>query len=907
MKLDSLKSRFTDESIYKAMETNLGDYIESLEEITSEIPIVDKSIKPIITCLKNAIKVYLKVSGAEEKALSKEESDYLTSCFVQNVEAFKDGIMPVLQVEYDEKIVSHLIDVIDVESLYEAKVNLIDFYKDPVGSTINAKISQAVVSIFGTIMPEYNQNFLYDVWNDSILNTAEKLLNDEFFMCRDKIRNYVVFNESSEAKKMHDLRLKHHKEIMALEEQKVFEEENATVKNLYCPVDVEIRYETQELSPLDIFKNKQVMEDRKDCIREDFFALNEWLHDKKCNTAVLSGEPGYGKSTVLINFAARLSEKGYLVFFINIGDIKIHDVENLYTDIIEALKEYDYFKYVYSKSQETYINQIGEINDAVFILDGLDEVAYGDFDEVIKNFIRAFLVDFGMHYKIILSGRKNLIDMILYELGNIRILEILALDNKYCDRREKFWDKYCEVLKVDDSKINILYNVERNMLEIPLILYLLAWVAKENDDIRLKNKASLFELIIFTVYAKSYDREKVTKNNIYNSDEYASYMKKLEIVGTTCFLSGENKISYERCIEYAKLMNIYSAFSEFLESEEIFASVLLRNFYFKKSPDGIYFAHKTFCEFLFAKELIFIIFTRAFPFNDFLTFELKYYSYSYEQIQIFINDKYNDFTECEKSIFINRVQNLFELYFRFNDSYNAKCKERKTEQITTMKNLYSFDFFNIDRQSISYLKSKNLEFIGNLWLFLSKIFYIKDIRFILQSNLRLDVLDLCLFETLERLDFKGFSINYLGQEIGECSFINCKIVLHRIYEQFDLYGIEKSYFRIYKTRFISNSYIIMREECAFFNNCMFCNTIIELNIGKIVIENCALENCDLTLFVVNKVIEIGSSETSLKNCYVYDEDEKAYYFTGTFSDLKFNHGFIKDYIITYNKEHGEEG
>lgn len=236
MKLDLLKSRFTDESIYQAMETDLGDYIESLEEITSEIPIVDKSIKPIITCLKNSIKIYIKVSGAEDKALLKEELDYLTSCFVQNVDAFKEGIMPVLQIVYDEMLLNLLIDVIDVESIYETKVNLIDFYKDPVGSSINTKISQEVVSVFCAIMREYNQKFLFDVWNNTILNTAETLLNDEFFMCRDKIRNYVVFSESSEAKKMHALRIKHHKEIMALEEQKVFEEENATVKNLYCPI-----------------------------------------------------------------------------------------------------------------------------------------------------------------------------------------------------------------------------------------------------------------------------------------------------------------------------------------------------------------------------------------------------------------------------------------------------------------------------------------------------------------------------------------------------------------------------------------------------------------------------------------------------------------------------------------------
>ena len=60
MKLDLLKSRFTDESIYQAMETDLGDYIESLEEITSEIPIVDKSIKPIITYITGSCKCLLR-------------------------------------------------------------------------------------------------------------------------------------------------------------------------------------------------------------------------------------------------------------------------------------------------------------------------------------------------------------------------------------------------------------------------------------------------------------------------------------------------------------------------------------------------------------------------------------------------------------------------------------------------------------------------------------------------------------------------------------------------------------------------------------------------------------------------------------------------------------------------------
>lgn len=894
MKLDSLKSRFTDESIYEAMETDLGDYIESLEEITSEIPIVDTSIKPIITCLKNAIKLYLKVSGAEEKALSKEEFDYLTSCFVQNVEAFKDGIMPVLQVEYDEMIVNHLIDVIDVESIYEAKVNLIDFYKNPVGSSINAKISQAVVSVFCTIMPEYNQSFIYDVWNNTILSTAETLLNDEFFMCRDKIRNYVVFSESSEAKKMHALRIKHHKQIMALEEQKVFEEENATVKNLYCPIDIEIHYEAQEPSPLDIFKNKQVMEDKKDCIQEDFFALNEWLHDKKCNTAVLSGEPGYGKSTVLINFAARLSEKGYLVFLINIGDIKIHSVEHIYTDIVEALKKYEYFKYVYGKSQETYINQLSEFNDAVFIFDGLDEVVCDDYAEAIKEIFKTSKIDIGANNKIIISGRKNLFEMNLCDLNNIRRLEILPLQNKNGDRRELFWNKFCNLLNTKAPFENLKF-VEESLLDIPLLLFMLVWVAKENDELELINKAELYDLITFTVYSKCYDASDISKVVKLNSREYDDYKKKLRIIGTTCFIKKTRRVSFQYCIDYAEYMGVSIQKNDF--------NKLLIHFYIRNEGEYFYFYHKEFCDYLFSQEIM----------HNILRWEMLRHFHIYGLIQFddmrrinyFLRQSYLLLDSFSKNVFKLSVEGLLESLLTSNYP--------QLEQILSYDKIYIFlenDLNNI------YICNEKIKGIGalnylqdtfdrNIWNFFNKIlfsleeivdeYYELDACYSYTNNIKLNFTESLV---LQGLSFNCFYIETIDINITKCKFMNCSLYMCYIKDWFQNMNFEVACSIFQETKFIFSSFNAMLISNEFINSKITISVL-----GELILDGSIFINCDITYFLAGCISRMFKDrKITFENCFVFDGKIKKY-FTGDMEKLNYKGGFIKDYIIAYNKEY----
>ena len=90
----------------------------------------------------------------------------------------------------------------------------------------------------------------------------------------------------------------------------------------------------------------------------------EWVIDK-CNIAILSGEPGYGKTTILINFVARLSQIGYLVFYMKFRDIEIHNDSDIFIDIIETLKKYEYFKYLYNESGDKYIKNIKELDEAI--------------------------------------------------------------------------------------------------------------------------------------------------------------------------------------------------------------------------------------------------------------------------------------------------------------------------------------------------------------------------------------------------------------------------------------------------------------------------------------------------------------------------------------------------------------
>lgn len=904
MKLDLLKSRFTDESIYQAMETDLGDYIESLEEITSEIPIVDKSIKPIITCLKNSIKIYIKVSGAEDKALLKEELDYLTSCFVQNVDAFKEGIMPVLQIVYDEMLLNLLIDVIDVESIYETKVNLIDFYKDPVGSSINTKISQEVVSVFCAIMREYNQKFLFDVWNNTILNTAETLLNDEFFMCRDKIRNYVVFSESSEAKKMHALRIKHHKEIMALEEQKVFEEENATVKNLYCPIDVKIHYEVNEPNPIEIFKGIREINCRKERIQEDFIALFEWVIDK-CNIAILSGEPGYGKTTILINFVARLSQIGYLVFYMKFRDIEIHNDSDIFIDIIETLKKYEYFKYLYNESGDKYIKNIKELDEAIFIFDGVDEVVSSKLDTTLQLILDTLLGDFGKRNKIIISGRKKLINLFSNEFNRFRCIDILTLKNSHNDRREYIWENLCSVLNLSMPFSKLFGFIEESILEIPLLLFLLAWVMKyENSNTyTIENRAALYELIIQTVYRKSYDKQSEVD---FDSNSYTDYKKCLQIIGTTCFLKKSNEVSFTESLDYAKYIGFDSQFSYWIRNIEGDVNKLLLNFYFKEGKNGFYFYHKTFYEFLFSQEIFENILNLNHQVDYFTLFGLVSCKKSeLNVINILIEESFSLLNEDDKYLFKFSIEKLLKEILLCNYMTLDTCLlSPNIEPFIGDKFLKYYSYVTSSKrveQAIS--KEFQLSFDDNIWRFWQTIlFESQNFANVHSSIKKEDVLDGTKLSINDKeIHFFSFEdielIELINVTLFKCEVYSSEVNLFYTNEMNERYVISFCLFQNTTLNlFVTNGYIYYNE---------FRNSKINFSLlGVLNMRDCTFLNCDVTNLIANNIngtIHIKDIGVYFDNCYINDGLQRIY-FSGNFSDFEFVHGFLKDNIIQFNEK-----
>lgn len=149
-----------------------------------------------------------------------------------------------------------------------------------------------------------------------------------------------------------------------------------------------------------------------------------------------------------------------------------------------------------------------------------------------------------------------------------------------------------------------------------------------------------------------------------------------------------------------------------------------------------------------------------------------------------------------------------------------------------------------------------------------------------------------------------FSYKFI--DLLDVYLVDCKLYYSRIsmhYEKlFEDDGLNLSINRC----LIYDSTLIFMAYQTFFYCSNFKDSKLIVSVTNIIcIDNCIFTFCDLTDFVVGKIFE-GGKQSVLKDCYV-NEKEKRYYFTGTFSDLNYNHGFIKDYIIAYNKEHGNEG
>jgi hypothetical protein len=352
--------------------------------------------------------------------------------------------------------------------------------------------------------------------------------------------------------------------------------------------------------------------------------LTGWLEaaDKDDALRIITGGPGYGKSSFLKIFAARLAKTNTRVLFVPLHRFEIKD------DLKDALQNFIQYNEYLSH------DPLGD-ERLIIIFDGLDELAMQGrvLADAASHFIREIkmkLMNFNSRktrVQMIISGRDIIIQANEAEFRKEKLLlHILPYYIKEEDReeytdkkgllkkdqRDAWWKNYGKIKGKEYKGLpKELINEDLDKLTVqPLLNYLVA-LSFERGKIEFSQSTNLNEIyndLLEAVHIRSYEESRVHK--AVESLDYNLFVRILEEIAVSAW-HGDGRTTtaaeIERHCQGSGLDKILDTFK--LSAKEGIVSFMAA-FYFRKAGRGTYgeetfeFTHKSFGEFLAAKRIV---------------------------------------------------------------------------------------------------------------------------------------------------------------------------------------------------------------------------------------------------------------------------------------------------------------
>lgn len=349
--------------------------------------------------------------------------------------------------------------------------------------------------------------------------------------------------------------------------------------------------------------------------------LDKWLEngDKKDDLRIISGGPGYGKSSFLKMYTTKQLDKVRKVLFIPLHLFQIKD------DLQEAIGNFISHNFLSH-------NPLEKKEELLIIFDGLDELAMQGkaLSDIANDFIDNLQRQLSIInqnksiLKVLLSGRDVIIQANKNKFRkNKQVLNILPYYMKDTekknykdehrllreDQRNSWWSNYGKVKEKKYTKLpEELKNQELDDITAqPLLNYLVA-LSFERREIDFSSNINLNQIyydLLQKVYYRSYEQTHETVKSLTIQE----FIRILEEIGLVAW-HGEGRTAtaeeiYNNCSTLARLFN------SFIKGAKKGVISLLTAFYFREAesskPMGdrkFEFTHKSFGEYLTARKIV---------------------------------------------------------------------------------------------------------------------------------------------------------------------------------------------------------------------------------------------------------------------------------------------------------------
>jgi len=517
---------------------------------------------------------------------------------------------------------SHLNQLDDLDEKLNAVFNseqyfiYLDFFKHPE--------KHPLLEASNAIFDEYLQIFGYNPYQRK--NILERLRYYFVFSLVEEWRKapatYLILTEKldtpfANAESKSYQWLCYRKSLIHEIKKPVFQE-TFSLQDIYIPLRAYYEIKKDDIQSKD--KGKAIMID-------DY--LSKWVenNDKTDCIKIISGGPGYGKSSLLKMFAAKLAEQEKNVLFIPLHRFNYRF--NLREELEESIKIFlNYDKYI------TTFNPLDE-SDLVIIFDGLDELAMqgGLLANIAQDFVRDVKskVD-NYNYtsaklKVIISGRDVIVEQnessFRKEGQHLRLLPYLIdketkelfekQDNLIDeDQRSIWWTKYGKLMgKEYEGMPPELKKQDLDKITAQALLNYLVALSYEQGEIDFSKNINLNEVyatLLEGVYKRSYSSGGGIRNISSLSKE--NFFRLLEEVAVSVWHGDGTKTSIRDIKTHFDSSRLNSLMEQFTADAEKGVISLLAAFYFRQAGaqmDGsqtFEFTHKSFGEYLMARRIV---------------------------------------------------------------------------------------------------------------------------------------------------------------------------------------------------------------------------------------------------------------------------------------------------------------
>ncbi|KAJ8051032.1 NLR family CARD domain-containing protein 4 [Holothuria leucospilota] len=315
---------------------------------------------------------------------------------------------------------------------------------------------------------------------------------------------------------------------------------------------------------------------------------------------ILEGEPGYGKSTVTLQFAydwcnsIPTSPLRHVEILVLLRLGQLGGVESIYRAIKQFILPKD------SRLSESDIEHIlQDSNSVVAILDGFDE--YPDQDSITSDVISIIARQMFQDFEVVLTTRSSFLPK-KYPPSTKRI-RLTGFD----ENARRYYIRKAVVGDGDDVSVRKIEGylednpILSDLCQVPLLFVIFAHMTYESEDFRKLNSVTSFFRYMISCF-HSHMRNKMEDENVLKYELYENNHRDLDKLAFEAFSGQSQRISWDKeemCGLLGKdFYDQYIRIGILVEEEEfnITDDPGTRITEHVKYKTGVRFYHKLFCE-----------------------------------------------------------------------------------------------------------------------------------------------------------------------------------------------------------------------------------------------------------------------------------------------------------------------